>query len=80
MRKISKRLTDIQKAAIGATIPEANAPLASSRVEGERNSTQITWKPVEASLDAELTEAGNDATQALREKQREMIDSLDLSK
>jgi len=78
IRKISKRLTDIQKAAIGATIPEASAAPA-SRVDGERN-TKADWTPVGISLDDELTEAGNDATKALREKQREMIDSLDLSK
>src|ERR1700692_4964666 len=78
VRKISKRLIDIQKAAIGASIPEA-AVAPASRVTGERNA-QTDWTPVGISLDDELTEAGNDVTYALREKQRQMIDSLDLSK
>ena len=78
IRKISKRLIDIQKAAIGASIPQAPAPaIAAPRVETAKTDS---WKPVERSLDDELTEAGNDATKALREKQREMIDSLDLGK
>jgi len=75
VRKISKRLNDIQKAAIGASIPEAVA-MPSSRVNDER----ADWVPVGINLDDELTQAGDDATNALRLKQREMIDSLDLSK
>ena len=63
--------------AVGASIPEVSAA-PSSRVKDERN-TQADWTPVGINLDDELTQAGNDATNALREKQREMIDSLDLS-
>lgn len=79
VRKISKRLIDIQKEAIGATIAEANVALT-TRVDGDRDPSKTDWKPVEMSIDHELEEAGNEATKALREKQREMIDSLDLSK
>lgn len=39
-----------------------------------------SWKPVEVSVDAELKEAGDEVTKRMREMQREMIDSLDLSK
>ena len=76
VRKISKQLTDIQKAAMGATIPEA-ATAPTIRVDGEWESRTTDWKPVEVSLDDELREASDNATNALREKQREMIDSLD---
>lgn len=38
------------------------------------------WKPVEITLEDELNEAGDKVTSAMREKQREMIDSLDLKK
>ena len=79
IRKISKQLTEIQKTAIGVTIPEA-ATAPTTKVDGERESRTTDWKPVEVSLDDELREAGDNATNALREKQREMIDSLDLSK
>ena len=78
VRKISKRLVDIQKAAIGASIPKV-AVAPTSRVVGERNA-KTDWTPIGTSLDEELTQAGNGATNALREKQREMIDSLDLNK
>jgi len=72
IRKIGKRLLDIQKEAIGASIPEAL-----SLKEGE---IRTDWKPVEISVEDELNEAGNEVTKALRERQRAMIDSLDLSK
>lgn len=75
IKKFSKRLVDIQKSAISASMPEEPA---ASRLESGEGGTN--WKPVETSLEAELKDAGNEATRALREKQREMIDSLDLSK
>jgi len=65
---------DIQKAAISAELPDPSA-VAESRVG---ISSEDTWKPVETSLNDELNEAGDEATRALREKQRAMIDSLDL--
>ncbi|OCH85192.1 DUF699-domain-containing protein [Obba rivulosa] len=76
IKKISKRLTDIQKAAISAEMPE-QLP-ATARVNADGAGTE--WKPVQTSLEEELAEAGDEVTTALREKQRAMIDSLDLSK
>ncbi|KAL4249052.1 RNA cytidine acetyltransferase [Abortiporus biennis] len=79
IRKITKRLQDIQKAAISATIPEA--PPRSHHHESTSNNVEgRSWKPVETSLNDELQEAGDEVTKALREKQRAMIDSLDLTK
>ena len=72
IRKISKRLLDIQKEVIGASIPEGP-----SAKEGEIGTD---WKPVEISVEEELNEAGNEVTKVLRERQRAMIDSLDLTK
>ncbi|KAH8104752.1 GNAT acetyltransferase 2-domain-containing protein [Cristinia sonorae] len=75
IRKISKRLLDIQKEAISATIPEApDTSTLPADVSGG------SGRVVQASLDDELKEAGDEATRALREKQKEMLDSLDLSK
>lgn len=79
VRKITKRLVDIQKAAISAELPDVSATAAESRF-GADASRQDTWKPVETTLEDELNEAGDEATTALREKQRAMIDSLDLKK
>jgi N-acetyltransferase 10 len=78
VRKIAKRLVDVQKAAISAELPDPSAT-AESRV-GVDAATPNTWKPVETTLEDELNEAGDEATAALREKQRAMIDSLDLTK
>ncbi|EIN12992.1 DUF699-domain-containing protein [Punctularia strigosozonata HHB-11173 SS5] len=73
VRKISKRLQDIQKAAISAELPAAVS-------NGPRIQSNGAAEPVESKLQEELEEAGREVTSALREKQRAMIDSLDLSK
>lgn len=93
IKKISKRLVDIQKTAIsaeialpttstrgvhdgtsGVEVPTRKGGQGDDRNGGER------WKTVSAALEDELNEAGDDATRALKEKQREMIDALDLRK
>ncbi|EGN93865.1 hypothetical protein SERLA73DRAFT_115315 [Serpula lacrymans var. lacrymans S7.3] len=79
IRKISKNLIDIQKAAISADIPN-EASLNVANTDGEQGVSGTNWKPVETTLEDELEEAGDEATKALREQQREIIDSLDLSK
>ena len=81
IRKITKRLVDIQKAAISAELPDASATMKSRiGADGASAAESTTWKPVETALEDELNEAGDEATAALREKQRAMIDSLDLKK
>jgi N-acetyltransferase 10 len=75
MRKVSKRLIDIKKAAINASLPSASEP--SGPVLAKPNAN---WKPVETTMDEELEEAGGEVTRALREKQRDMINSLDISR
>lgn len=80
IRKLSKKLVDIQKAAISATMPEAPREDQPSSGDAAVKTMATNWKPVQTSLDDELKEAGDEATQLLKEKQRQMIDSLDLSK
>jgi N-acetyltransferase 10 len=78
IRKISTNLQEIQKAEISANIP---APAQASSSEG--NSTMSLVPDAERGLkgmEAELDAAGDEATAALREKQRAIIDSLDLSR
>ncbi|KZP07493.1 DUF699-domain-containing protein [Athelia psychrophila] len=77
VRKISKRLGDVQKAAISASLAPAAStsavalPMASARVA-----------PAMGDIDMELDAAGMGVQEGLRdkEKQRAMIDALDLSK
>ncbi|TFY62510.1 hypothetical protein EVJ58_g3813 [Rhodofomes roseus] len=75
VKKISKRLNDVQRQAISAAMPEEPA---TSRIDGDGSATK--WKPVETSITDELKDAGDEVTKSLRDKQRQMIDSLDLSK
>ncbi|KIM44748.1 hypothetical protein M413DRAFT_442705 [Hebeloma cylindrosporum] len=81
IRKISKRLIDIQKAAISAEIPQANPHTISlsSRLEGDGANTGTTDN-VAAAMEEELDQAGSEVTNAMRERQREMLTSLDLKK
>ncbi|KAG6813649.1 hypothetical protein H0H92_008886 [Tricholoma furcatifolium] len=74
IRKISKRLVDIQKAAISAGLPDA------PKINTRDPTKAAEWQPVTTTLEEELDTAGDEATTALREKQRAMIDALDLTK
>jgi len=88
IRKISKRLADIRKEAIGADIPVAPpSKNTDSRVQGDiegdgggNGEASKSWQPIETNVVDELDEAGDEVTRALREKQRAMIEALDLSK
>ena len=63
----------MQKAAISATLPGADAAAAADK-------DKTAFRPLETTLEEELEEAGDEAARAMREKQRAMIDALDLSK
>ncbi|KAJ3561455.1 hypothetical protein NP233_g10184 [Leucocoprinus birnbaumii] len=80
VKKITKRLVEIQKESIsaGLALPAAPAPAVST--DSGEQSKEGGWKNVSRAMEEELDEAGDEATRALREKQREMIDSLDLRK
>lgn len=75
IRKVSKKLVDIRKAAISADIPQTAEQ--SSRALGAESSA---LRQTDANLQDELEEAGNEEIKAMRENQREMINSLDMSK
>lgn len=78
IRKISGNLQGIQKAAISATIP---APVSPSR-DGAGATISLVADADRGlkTMEAELEAAGDEVTTTLREKQRAMIDSLDLSR
>jgi len=88
IRKISKKLIDIQKEAIGADIPvippHRNTETRGCDNDGGDGSSSgeasKPWQPIETNVDDELDEAGDEVIRVLREKQRAMIESLDLSK
>jgi len=81
IRKITKRLMDIKKSAFEAELPS----LPTADGTGDQRTLKAAetlekMKPVDVTIDDELREAGNEVTRGLKEKQREMINSLDLSK
>ncbi|KAF7971384.1 hypothetical protein HWV62_21298 [Athelia sp. TMB] len=78
MRKISKRLGDVQKAAISATVPSTDPSV--SMAAGAR--VAPTMVNIDMKLDAAgmEVEAGLRDRDGAREKQRAMVDALDLSK
>jgi N-acetyltransferase 10 len=61
-------------------MPDLPPNTATARLSGDNAGTATNWKPVETSIQDELDEAGDEVTKGLREKQREMINSLDLRK
>jgi N-acetyltransferase 10 len=81
IRKISNRLTDIRKSALEAELPPAPGVAGTGDQRSLKAGEALEkMKPVEVTIDDELREAGDEVTRELREKQREMINSLDLSK
>ena len=78
LRKISCNLQEIQRDAVSDTITELE-PVS----RGGTGATVSLVADAERGLknmEAELDAAGDEATTALQEKQRAMIDSLDLSR
>lgn len=68
-------MIDIQKAAIKAQIPEASSSvLGTLPVQREQGENVI------ATLDKELEDAGKEVESSMNERQRQMLDSLDLKK
>jgi N-acetyltransferase 10 len=73
IKKVSTAFHEIEKASIEKEIPHE------PHVDVNTNGNE-PFVPLEQDLDEEIEEAGNAAVSALREKQRELINSLDLQK
>ena len=73
VKKASTAFREIEKAAIEKEVPTVREE------NGDPNGVK-TFAAMEQSLDEEMDEAGNEAIKALKEKQRELINSLDLEK
>ncbi|PFH49973.1 hypothetical protein AMATHDRAFT_75910 [Amanita thiersii Skay4041] len=80
MRKISKGLVDVQKDAVRAELPEPKEVTGKVGGDVDGGEEEEEWRGVAQTIEDELDEAGDEATRTLRQKQRAMIDSLDLSK
>ena len=68
-------MIDIQKAAIKAQIPEASSSILDTLPVRREQDENVT-----ATLDKELEDAGKEVESSMNERQRQMLDSLDLKK
>ena len=73
IKKASTTFREIEKEAIEKEMP--HEPHRNGDVNGDE-----TFIPLEQDLDDEMEEAGDVVVSALKEKQRELINSLDLQK
>ena len=74
IKKVSTAFREIEKAAVEKEIPRE------PQGNGDLNGGMETFVPLEQELDDEMEEAGNEVVSALKEKQRELINALDLQK
>lgn len=68
-------MIDIQKAAISAQIPEASSTVLDTLPVRSDPGENVT-----ATLDKELEDAGKEVAFSMKERQRQMLDYLDLRK
>jgi N-acetyltransferase 10 len=73
IKKVSTAFREIEKSALEEEIPHE------PQGNGVTNEDE-RFLPLEQSLDDEMEEAGNEVVSALKEKQHELINSLDLQK
>lgn len=79
IRKITKQLQEIQKAAISAELPSPSK--ATLRVDRQKETGMDVDGPLlSKENDKDEVDAHDEPTSTLKEKQREMLQSLDLSK
>jgi N-acetyltransferase 10 len=79
--RISKQLQDIQKEAISAELPERQQVLR-NLPSGDTSGQQGTdnWQPMATTVEEDLEEVVDEETKKQRALQRELIDSMDLTK
>jgi N-acetyltransferase 10 len=80
IRKIGKQLEGLQKAAVSVELPDASSTIRHTLDSTAAVTAERSWKPLAEDLDEELAVAGGEEAKRLRERQREIINALDLSK
>jgi hypothetical protein len=87
VRKLFSTLQTIQRDSVAGSLPQKSAedvvrkvaPLSAGGVEGEGDVGTSDWKPMRKMVAEDLEEAGTEESRRMKEMQREMIDSMDLS-
>ncbi|KAI8643746.1 GNAT acetyltransferase 2-domain-containing protein [Parasitella parasitica] len=83
IRKMSQYFAKVEAKAHEEEKPVASAPSAETSQEatGKRDATDDdAWRPLKENIEADLEKAGDEVMDELKAKQRELIDSLDLTK
>ncbi|CEG79557.1 Putative tRNA(Met) cytidine acetyltransferase [Rhizopus microsporus] len=80
VKKFSQYFTKVEEKAIEASVPKPSKKETSDE-SGKRDiADEEAWQPLAEDVDEDLEKAGNEVLDELKSKQRELIDSLDLSK
>lgn len=82
LRKISRKLQDLQKAAAGQDIP-TEAPVLKRNVDADGAANEVgtsDWRPMPTTVEEDLTEVVSEEAQKAKSMQRELIDQIDMSK
>lgn len=79
MVRISKQLEDIQRDAISAELPERQQVVRNVAGGSGQQGTD-NWQPMATTVEEDLEEVVDEETKKQRARQRELIDSMDLSK
>jgi len=81
VRKVGKKIADVRREEVEKSLPpppKTVAGVIGGADEGEEKGEE--WKGVAGRIEEELDEAGRQAQKELRERQKEMLESLDLKK
>ncbi|KAK7961860.1 GNAT acetyltransferase 2 domain-containing protein [Apiospora aurea] len=81
MRKMMTYFQKLVAGAVEADMPQANSMgvSAANADSAHDDKIDVRFNPLEKSLDEELEEAGDETTRAMKQQQRELIDSLPLN-
>jgi N-acetyltransferase 10 len=75
VRKISLVLNEVVEGQVKEMVEEM---VVTKKGLGKDLENESEWRPTELSLEEDLSKSGNEVLKALREKQKEMVDELDL--
>ncbi|KAJ2359321.1 N-acetyltransferase 10 [Coemansia erecta] len=90
MRKVSNYLRDLETSAIAAEFDKDVKISSDSKADEEEKDSNVvgakrsltdaaSWDPTSVSLEDDLNDAGRDVSDELKQRQRELIDAIDLS-
>ena len=82
IRKVSMFFRSLIEGAVGDTLPAEKVPLDGGVVHelDDTETTRKRFKPLETKLEDELNEGGQQVDEAMKEKQRALIDALPLER